>query len=724
MKFNFRKIASTLASTAMVGSTVALAAAASFPAPFVDNGAADVTVVYGSTLDMTAVGDITTALSAALSASDGSTTTLEGATGITEDEVPLGGVLNVSGSKIITTLTDSKIESLLDKKLNWDDGGASGADDYNIHEEILVGSMAIHTTFNDNDFAELLAMTNDKQFEYRYVFDDEFNVSGVGNADAEDLFLDILGISYEVKGMTATSLTVVTSEDFDGVGVGDSVTVEGETFTVQDMSSTNARVNGETLTPGTPKTINGLKVEIESGSIFYNENFPDQASLTLRVGNDISKTFSDGEEYVGEDEDDPTWIWHLGTGLGGAGDYIGVQYNQKETRDTDDVVYEGGSYMLPENFGEVRFDGTTAGITYEDYMIYFDDSEDLWNNTDLTSTAQTSDAPVLIIESVSGVEDAIKLTTSSQETDKMYLRWANSTQETQGTQANATLEVFYSDVDGTVSDAIRPRFSVAYSSTTNETSSSATIAASDLGDLVYGDTTIAMSASVVAGNLQIIFTDGGAGQTFTVDAGGVALNHSEGSLKWFGGDTETTDKEDGLAGDMLVASTNVGTYDNDIMTTNGQIIRSPESNLDNDQVIFSVPSDRVYATVSVVAGGTASTDGASTLGSVSILDSDLAASGMSGNNLIVVGGSCVNSVAADLLTVSAGTCGSGWSAATGLGEGDYVVQTFAQSDGKVATLVAGWSQEDTASAATFLANGADVSTAADSRYVNGAPKSA
>ena len=722
MKFNFRKIASTLASTAMVGSTVALAAAASFPAPFVDNGAADVTVVYGSTLDMTAVGDITTALSAALSASDGGATTLDGAEGETEDEVILGG--NLAVGKLASTLTDSKLPSLKDEKINWDDGGPSGADDYNIHEEILLGTMGMKTTFDDNDFTELLAMTNDKQFEYRYVFDDEFNVSGVGNADAEDLFLDILGISYEVTGMTATSLTVVTSEEFDGMKKGESKTVDGVTFTIEDMSSTNARVNGETLTPGTPKTINGLKVEIESGSIFYNENFPDQASLTLRVGNDISKTFSDGEEYVGEDEDDPTWIWHLGTGLGGAGDYIGVQYNQKETRDTDDVVYEGGSYMLPENFGEVRFDGTTAGITYEDYMIYFDDSEDLWNNTDLTSTAQTSDAPVLIIESVSGVEDAIKLTTSSQETDKMYLRWANSTQETQGTQANATLEVFYSDVDGTVSDAIRPRFSVAYSSTTNETSSSATIAASDLGDLVYGDTTIAMSASVVAGNLQIIFTDGGAGQTFTVDAGGVALNHSEGSLKWFGGDTETTDKEDGLAGDMLVASTNVGTYDNDIMTTNGQIIRSPESNLDNDQVIFSVPSDRVYATVSVVARGTASTDGASTLGSVSILDSDLAASGMSGNNLIVVGGSCVNSVAADLLTVSAGTCGSGWSAATGLGEGDYVVQTFAQSDGKVATLVAGWSQEDTASAATFLANGADVSTAADSRYVNGAPKSA
>ena len=77
------------------------------------------------------------------------------------------------------------------------------------------------------------------------------------------------------------------------------------------MSTSNARVNGETLTPGTPKTINGLKVEIESGSIFYNENFPEQASLTLRIGNDISKTFADGEEYVGEDENDPTWVWAI-----------------------------------------------------------------------------------------------------------------------------------------------------------------------------------------------------------------------------------------------------------------------------------------------------------------------------------------------------------------------------------------------------------------------------
>src|SRR3989344_6614620 len=71
MKFNFRKIASALASTAMLGSTVAVAAAANFPAPFVANGAADVAIVYGNTLDFVAVTDITTALSTALAGSNG-----------------------------------------------------------------------------------------------------------------------------------------------------------------------------------------------------------------------------------------------------------------------------------------------------------------------------------------------------------------------------------------------------------------------------------------------------------------------------------------------------------------------------------------------------------------------------------------------------------------------------------------------------------------------------
>ena len=72
MKFNFRKITSAIASTAILGLTVATATAANYPAPFVQNGAADVAVVYGNTLDLSAVTDISTSLSSALTGSSSS----------------------------------------------------------------------------------------------------------------------------------------------------------------------------------------------------------------------------------------------------------------------------------------------------------------------------------------------------------------------------------------------------------------------------------------------------------------------------------------------------------------------------------------------------------------------------------------------------------------------------------------------------------------------------
>ena len=691
MKKIFRKAMNIAGSAALIGASVGMAAAVSYPTPFTSNTA----IVVGASAapsDGIAASQIASNLDAASAGS--SVTTLTGATGETEDEVVLGGAINATGKLAAATLTDSKIPSLLDTKLNWDDGGASGADDYNIHEEILLGTMAIHTSFNDNDFEELLAMTNDKQLEYRYVFDDAFNVTGVGDSDADDLYLTILGKSYEVSAMTASSITVVTSEEVS-VAIGESVTIDGKTFTVDDIFSGDVQVNGEMISSGSTKKIDGLKVKVKS--IGYHSNSPELSKTILQIGPEISKTYSDGEEYIGEDEDDPTWVWHLDS-LSTAAGYIGVKYNQKETRDTDDVVYEGGSYLLPENFGEVSFDGITD-VTYEDFKIYFDDSEDLWNNTDLTSTAQTLDAPVLIIESVDGTKDAIKLTTGNQETSKMYLMWADDDEETQGTQANASLEVFYSDVDGTIQDSIRPRFSVAYPTVA---ASGNAIAQADLGDLIVGDTVVAMNASVVAGNLQVIFTDTGAGQSFTIDVGGEVLAETSGELKWFGGDTEATDKEDGLAGDMLVAATNVGTYDNDIMTTNGLIIQTPEANLDNDEVIVSVPSDRVYAVVSVVAGGEASESGDA--GVMTVDDADAAT--VSGKNLVVVGGSAINSVAAELL--GGALSESAFTSATDVAAGEFLIQSFSRA-GKTALLVAGYNAADTEKAVTYLLNN-DVDT--------------
>ena len=48
MKFNFKKVASVLASVVLLGSTVGIAAAANYPAPFVSGGVADLAVVVGA----------------------------------------------------------------------------------------------------------------------------------------------------------------------------------------------------------------------------------------------------------------------------------------------------------------------------------------------------------------------------------------------------------------------------------------------------------------------------------------------------------------------------------------------------------------------------------------------------------------------------------------------------------------------------------------------------
>jgi hypothetical protein len=76
MRFNFRKIASVVASAAMIGSTIGVAAAANYPAPFVSGGAADVAIVYGSSAavsDLSAAIKVQTNLQGGVSSSSSST---------------------------------------------------------------------------------------------------------------------------------------------------------------------------------------------------------------------------------------------------------------------------------------------------------------------------------------------------------------------------------------------------------------------------------------------------------------------------------------------------------------------------------------------------------------------------------------------------------------------------------------------------------------------------
>jgi len=141
---------------------------------------------------------------------------------------------------------------------------------------------------------------------------------------------------------------------------------------------------------------------------------------------------------------------------------------------------------------------------------------------------------------------------------------------------------------------------------------------------------------------------------------------------------------------------------------------NPSGNDDPDELTFSVPEIQRFAQVFVTMGdvsaseggaGTVMTDAVNPIAvGLAVLDKDAPAFGV--QNLIVVGGPCVNSVAAELL-------GNPTECAAGFTPGKAMIKSF-EKTGKVAILVAGYSADDTVGASRVLANHGDYAAFAGS----------
>ena len=120
---------------------------------------------------------------------------------------------------------------------------------------------------------------------------------------------------------------------------------------------------------------------------------------------------------------------------------------------------------------------------------------------------------------------------------------------------------------------------------------------------------------------------------------------------------------------------------------------------------LSYPKAQVYSQlymgeVSAAVSATPGTSGTTQLGNVLVKDSEV--SSVATKNLVVVGGSCINSAAATL--VGGAKCGAAWTTATGVGAGQFLIKGYATSSltSKLALLVAGYEAADTVNAATYL----------------------
>ncbi len=164
----------------------------------------------------------------------------------------------------------------------------------------------------------------------------------------------------------------------------------------------------------------------------------------------------------------------------------------------------------------------------------------------------------------------------------------------------------------------------------------------------------------------------------------------------------------------LEMGTGTGNYEVYITGSNNETapraVHYTKGDPDYAEVYYPTGDSETYAEVFIAESGVVLSQtatgvtGAAQLGDVLVKDSEV--SSVSTKNLIVVGGSCINSAAATALGVSQGTCGAAFTEATGVGSGQFLIKgvSDAFTTGKIALVVAGYEAADTVNAATYLRN--------------------
>ncbi|MCF7872349.1 hypothetical protein K9L97_04930 [Candidatus Woesearchaeota archaeon] len=687
VKQTVKKMSAVLTGAAFLGATVVGAMALNlndYPMPLVEDGAFVGKIVVGSkgtnaaglAQDILGAIDIAASLQAAAK----------------EPVTVSGGTVTVAGGKVEDVLVGTAIEADFGTELDYTDlpfladssvdiSIGDTNENYDYHEEIRLNKSASSFGLNvttgldydgSDDYKDNVFLTAGKgTVGYYFEFDESLSAGNyIANAtSSEPITLNFLGREMEITGATATSITVQVGEKLF-LEYGETAEVDGHDVNLVRVSNTNAIVSvdgsqGE-ISDGQTKTIGALRVKLDT---IYNDDGNEYDAATLIIGDEATKTYQHGEEYIGEDKYDPEWRWVL-SGLAGPTPTLGVEFaadldgdDGEEYENYESVIYEGQSIMFPGDFAEIKFDS----LTQTDYAEYSFDIEtrDLYysNGTLLGSSVKT--VRVRSDMSNSGLK------VGTQKTDTVYVA------PVLGQAGN--FSVYYSD-----------------SSTARATLGTALV---EDGETLF---TLDFSKSSVDVNL----TDVGATvANMTFNGQGIDV-----SFVWNAGATEMSylgmndqDTDTGL----YYSDSSIAGHEEDLITSKGIRINDPDSEFQktSGDLKVHVPADVTDFRANIVISGegtqvTADSDtGAYTVNpfalGAGILDVD-AGDLLGETPLLVVGGPYVNSIAAELM---------------GNPTGDQIMQMFEAGKAKIklygdqnAVLVAGYSAMDTQGAAYVLAD--------------------
>lgn len=759
MKFNFKKIASVLASTVMLSSTLALAAAANFPAPFVQGGQANAAIVYGSSplaQDQVAVMDINTALTSAIASqpSTTTTTTISGQDVVELDrpssKLHLGaGTTDVFGRSITATdmatlLADGTFTSNGDNK------------DHAYTQKVDVANMT-YALFDDSDYASdaptlgIRIPSGSAVLNYTLTFTDQpaFN-DNLLNSE-----ISLMGKNYFVSSVTNSSagtptITLLDSANTQTINEGDtkSVQIGGKTYdvTVSDVSSTGkakVSVAGKTsssLSVGaTYKVADGFYIGVKDVSYKSKDSAVSNAELAFGSGKLQLQDGADvqlNDNSINDNNKDDV-IAHVVNTSSNTLNRIVLEWKASQDR----FVTQNSSLVIP-GFESIKV--STTGVTFptmEEGTLSNDGKYTMQLSVPIKSGTANLNLLSNNASSVNfttiGKDYTTQLRTSgvgtltfNATTDENFIAsWASGqdaeTYELYATSFrtdNSVNKTTVKDRVGTFSQDVQQGDTISLGNV------QLTVGAINKND---------KSVNFTAGNgvnFHTLYTESGLKVYLPyplsdgIGAGALNLTNGAGTNSSYNLVFTEKDKNGNVAAGNNVTYT-IGATSKGYVTVSGVTFNPAGSDMkqmgntnvfvgysysavptkvtwdqgpDQETAIFDYFGSETFAKVYVTDVSAAVSSGGGSTGSLSVSDSEV--STVSSKNLIVVGGSCINTVAASLLGSSTPLCGPDWEAKTGVGAGSFLIQTFTSpwSTGKIATLVAGYNQGDTANAAKYL----------------------
>lgn len=828
MRFNFKKIAALGASLVLTGMSMGMAAAASYPAPFVQNGSANVAIVYGSgaTMDLAAAQSIQDSLNSSYSATASGSVSVSGESqnmASSARKLYYGDSINAAYSSLSAT----ELPTVLADGTFTDLAGTQ----YTYTQTITPGTTAsvFGTSSGDLPDPELyLNVGTDTAaplYNYTLSLNKNLNVSDATNVQGQTM--RIMGVDYVIgAGSTNSTLylygagqTVTANQ-----GESQSINIGGSPHTVELVAATGTNtatisVDGvqRSVTQGSSYSFAG-DLNIYVKTVTYQAYAGGIQNVELIVGANTLKIVDGSSIKMGADLTSiKGTMAHITAS--GAGEISGLTISVAAAKSQNDSLSVGQSFTDPvfgglkvvfadampglndSSRGKVVVDAGSLNtqqsqVTFTSYrdssegeqtLTYAYDNDTTamnvalahqsfsngkgyihvlegenaavndWivlNQGDAGTIVEVSDisidnaqtGTVTLTDVISGQSFDVTLTNSSDVYSKTGVNMFGGTGYTikadgAGTHVNITWS-------GANTLTVFPRIKLAdggwIAFLQNTTVPNADAVIFPNGKTTLDTTGTAVNATlapyVYANGLNWTLADAGSD---TSKITGVNVSGSEVSFgvgpailfaepkKWNDasqGDyivvpmTSANSGKDMSVTQPVMSGTNSGflsltsdSYEQQAVDQYGTFLVSESRTNQNGRETISYPASQMYLDVLFAAASAVSGSGAD-LGNVIVTDNQV--SSVATKNLIVVGGSCVNTVAATLLGSSQPMCTDAWQTATGVGDGEFLIQSFGSSSvtSGLAVLVAGYNAADTAKAATYLTSTPNLDLSAGKKY--------